>query len=725
MSDLATLSDAELMRRLKAARPAPGTAMRGQLGNPAEMSDADLLKALSGAAEQPAGETPLTPNWENLSERDRAMMTSAVRSGKGLEAFGTGAAKGLGDVGRGFGVLDQLSAEEKAKFDALAKQYPEATVGEITGQVAPWLVPGTMAARIGSLPVRALASAGLGGSEGFVVTKGQGGTNAEALGMAALGTGLGAGSEILGSVVNSGVRATGRALGLGDKPLLDRLGRPTAEFQAALDRAGIAFEDIGQTGLAEVKKLATGTDPDQAARFARFRSEGINPTAGQVTQDFAQQAREARLASMATGAEGEPLRQRLLDQSQQFEARVNSIIKDLGVSDDAGATIKEALSGRKKLVRKEKNALYAKMAETAPQVANAPILTDSIIEAIPTGATQRRISRLAPSQTGALDDLLVEFGLNQSPEAVEAFAKSGGVVSPLTLGNFEDFRQALNLIERTDQTGAISVLTGPIKTALDAEAELIDGAVRNSGLSDEGVLETLKGARQRVRELKTEFSPQSITGKLIDVKRDGVTPVIEASQVTKRLLSPATPIEDLGNTLNVLSKSGEKGAQAIRDLQAGVVMQALEAALKAPSRKTSGVQTIGGNQFAKALDAFGEDKLDLLFADNQTLLSRLKSLRQIALDIEPASAATPKGSAPVILDALKRFGRVPGVAPVVDLANFIIRAGADDRAVAKALKAKPEMKQIARQISDSYPSLANVIGLGVILNMDEEDAPQR
>ena len=686
------------------------------------MPTEDLLKLREGIATKYNAELQIRAQQEGAPSETYTPIGRVV---SGTKAAGQGVVKGLGDVARGVGILDQLSPEEKAKFDALTAKYPDATVGEIIGQVAPFLIPGTMAARIASLPVRALASAGIGASEGAIVTKGQGGTNAEAAGMAAVGAGLGAGSEMLAPVINRGVSAVGRALGLGSKPLIDNMGRPTAAFQDALARAGVSFEDISKTGLTEVRNMPNNINKDQAARFLRFKSEGITPTTGQVTQDFAQQSREARLGSMATGPEGEPLRQRLLDQSQQFESRVNDIVNRLGVSDDAGTTIKEALSGRKKLVRKEKNDLYAKMAEVAPEVASAPILTDSIIEAIPKGATQRRIKRLAASQGAALDDLIVEFGLNQSPDAIEAFAKSGGEITPLTLGNFEDFRQALNIIERSDQTGAIKVLTSPIKDALDQEASLIDDAVKNSGLSDTGVLETLTSARQRVRELKTDFSPQSITGRLVDVKRDGVTPVVEASQVTRKLLSPTAPIEDLRNTLNVLAKSGEKGAQAIKDLQAGVVMQALDAALKAPSRKTSGVQTISGNQFAKALDALGEDKLDLIFKGNQTLRLRLNSLRQIGLDMEPASAATPKGSAPVILDALKRFGRVPGVAPVVDVFNFVISAGADDRAVAKALRGKPELQKTARQIVDSYPSLASTIGLGAIINMDKENAPQR
>ncbi len=724
MSDLATLSDEELLRRIQESS---GGKFAPLGGNPSDMSDDDLLKVLGGTPTPTPVADPAKPKPPSMYDILGASIEGeGTMTPRGAAAMGRGAAKGLGDIGRGFGILEQMSQQERSEFDTFAKQNPEATVGEILGQVAPFLVPASMVSGVASLGARAAGMAGIGATEGYTVTRGQGGTQAESVFAGGIGASLGVGSEILGPILNRTVRAVSREFGLTkDAALLTREGKPTPEFQQALDKAGMSFNDIEQSALTEVKKLKSLSEPDQAARLARFRSEGIEPTAGQVTQDFAQQSKEARLVSMATGPDGEPLRQRLLDQSQQFERSVNDMVGKLGVPAKAGERIKAALTGREKLLRAEKNALYKQVSEAAPEVANAPILTDSIIEAIPPAATQRRIKRLAGAQADALDDLLVEFGLNQSPEAIEAFGKTGGNISPLTLGNFEDFRQAINLIERTDQTGAIKVLTGPIKEALDEEASLIDGVIKKTGLTDTGILDTLKQARSRVRDIKTDFSPQSIVGRLVDVKRDGVTPVIEASQVADKLLAPGTPIEHLDRVVTNLAKSGERGQQAMKDLQGAAILQALDAALKAPSRKTSGMQTIGGNQFAKSLDTIGEDKLAVLFKGNDQALNRLKGLRQIALDMEPASAATPKGSAPVILDALKRFGRVPIIAPVVDAVHFLISAGSDDRAVAKALRGRPEMIEQVRQISDTYPSLAAVLGLGAVLNMEKDNAPQR
>jgi len=724
VSDLSAMSDDELLalkRKLSGGPPAPGP----QTTDLSAMSDDELL-ALRAQLKPTTAPTAPYKAPSAMDILGASIEGEGFMTPRGAKAMARGTAKGLGDVGRGFGILEQMSPQERSEFDKFAKANPEATVGEVLGQVAPFLVPASLVAGVASLPIRAAGMSAIGATEGYTVTRGQGGTKTDSVVAGAIGAGLGLGSEVLLPILGRSAGAVARELGIASTvTLLTPDGLPTEVFRQALEKAGISFDDIQKTALTEVKKRFNRADPDQAARFTRFRSEGIKPTAGQVTQDFAQQSREARLMSMATGPEGEPLRQRALDNSLQFENSVKDLVSKLGVPDNAGTSIKDALTGRKKLLRAEKNALYKQVSEAAPEIANAPILTDSIIEAIPAAATQRRIKRLAGPQAEALDDLLVEFGLNQSPEAVELFTKSGGQVSPLTLGNFEDFRQAINLIERSDQTGSIKVITSPIKDALDEEAALIDGVIKKTGLTDTGILDTLKEARSRVREIKTDFSPQSIAGRLIDVKRDGVTPVIEASQAAAKLLSPGTPIEQLQRVMDNLAKSGERGTQAMKELQGSVILQALDNALKAPSRKTSGIQTMSGNQFAKTLDAMGEDKLRVLFAGNENALNRLKNLRQIALDMEPASAAVPKGSAPVILDALKRFGRMPGVAPFVDFTNFVIQAGADDRAVAKALRGRPEMREQARVLIDNYPSLASVLGVSAVLNMEEENAPQR
>lgn len=616
------------------------------------------------------------------------------------------------------GAVEDLRESSKVDVSIPFKDEPITVspvgIGEVFGEVLPFLPAGVGIGGIRALGWRVLASIGLGAAEGAAIVRGRGGDAGETTLAGGVG-GVAAGTveAFLPTFLRLGSRVF-RSLGRKPKgPLITSEGKPTPEFQAALDEVGASFDDLAEEAFTSVN--TPGVDPVQAARSARFTSEGIPATKGDITQDFAQQAREARLESMAAAEAGEPLRQFRLQQSQAFEGRVNELVEGLGVPPRAGESIKEALTGRKTLLRNEKNRLYKEAAEASPEVANLPLFTDSLIEALPDPRKARRLGRLAGNQMEALNDLLVEFGIDTSEEALQRF---DGEIVPLTLGNFEEFRAALNQIGRADTTGAANVAIQPLKEALDREAMLIDDQVKASGLADEGVLATLKEARSRVRQLHTEFSPESITGRMVNVRRDGVTPVLEASKISDKLLRPTTPIEHLERTLTSLRAAGAPGRKGIGDLQASVVLNALEAGLRAPTRKTSGTQTVSGTQFAKVLDKFGPDRLDMLFKGSPDALKTLRNLAQIGLDMTPTNAAVPKGSAPVILDAIKRIGRVPGLEDVLALGRIVIRAGGDSRAVRRALQAKPDIQATATLLTREFPTLASA--LGVVALVDEE-----
>lgn len=671
---------------------------------------------------------------EQQLDEERTRLFDEMNADLGtFERFAVGSGRGLTTLARGVGLAEPEDPATTQAFRQLSEDSPAAAIGEIVGEAVPFLAAAPLAGAglatgagralipaARTLAPRVLGSAALGATEGGIITRGQGGGTTETAIGAGAGGAIAGGLEVAFPVLSRVGRKVFERLGRTPRgPLLTEQGVPTPELQQALDETGTSFADLTEEAFAEVNR--EGVDPAQAARAARLRAQDIPATAGDVSQDFAQQATEQRLLSQASSEAGNPLRQLKLQQSEAFKSRVNELVDSLGVPDETGDTIKAALSGRKKLLRAEKNALYKEVADASPEVASIPLITDSIADAVPAKRELRRLSRLSGSQVDAAQDLLVEFGVDQSDEALEVFIKTGGEVTPLNVGNFEDFRQALNQIERADTTGAVKVVTGPVKRALDEEAELIDKHVTASGLGEEGVLSTLKEARQRVRQIKTEFSPQSITGRLIDVKRDGVSPVIEASKVSRELLRPTASIENLQRTLTSLRESGVGGQKAIKDMQASVVLNALEDALKAPSRKTDGIETVGGNQFAKSLSQFGDAKLKELFKGNDKALSRLTNLKQTALDISPAAAATPKGSAPVILDVLNRAGRLPGLAAVRDAVSFIVKAGADERAVTKALNARPVFKRTISALEQDLPALASALGVAGVTTVREDD----
>ena len=669
---------------------------------------------------------------EDIRREEKSKLEATVNEDlNAFQQFTIGAGRGLTNIARGVGLVNQESEFIKESIEAQEGLSTEA--GEVLGEAAPFLAAAPLAGAglvttggrvlipaLESQAAKVLGSAALGAVEGAVITKGRGGGITETLAGGGVGGVIGGTAEAVFPMLGRLGGALFTSLGLKAKgPLLTPDGVPTPEFQGVLDKTNTSFDDLTQNALDIVERQGKA-NPEEVARAARLESQGIPATKGDVSQDFSQQAQEQRLLSITGDEASEPLRQLKLEQSQAFESATNQLIDDLGVPSETGDSLKAVLSGDKKLLTKEKNALYKEMADAAPEVQSIPILTDTIIDALPDDRTLRRLSRISGNQVPAVKSLLVEFGIDRSEKSVADFVESGGEVIQLDVGNFDEFRQAINQIERSDVTGSTKVVTGDLKRALDEEADLVESAIAKAGITDEAVLAPLKAARAKVRQLKTEFSPESIVGKLIDVsRRDGVTPIIEASKVAQKLLAKNAPIEHLQRTLKILRRSGNGGQAAIQDLQASVVMNALENALKASSRKIDGVPTIGGNQFAKSLTDFGEDKLKELFKSNPKDLDRLLALKQSALDITPAAAATPKGSAPVILDLMKNAARIPGIAAARDLVLFIVKAGADERAVKRALDSKPELKRVASVIEQSYPSLAVSLGIAGISEEEE------
>jgi hypothetical protein len=525
-----------------------------------------------------------------------------------------------------------------------------------------------------------------------------------------------------------------KKLRLGKANLLDKSGRPGKELQKALDDVGVDFDSMtpeqvkelgsvgavsGETAIPGVKRGAPKVDAEARraetiARKSRFEELDIPFTEGDITGEFKQVSKEQRLLTQNAKEEvSAPLREAKAAQSAAFIDNVETVVNDLGGTAEGGEILKGALEGRLKLLKKEKNALYKEFAETSPETKNIPIITDTILEAVPPKNDVRRIRRLKPTEADAFSDLLVEFGIDKDAAKVDAFLKGGDDITPLDIGNIDDFRQGINLIERGDQTGTIKNITGPVKRALDNEADLVDQAARSAGVTDDSVLAPLKEARKKVVEIKQEFSPESITGKLIKIKKDGVTPVVEASKALDQILKKSAPIEFLERTLDTLNKSGPKGKTAIRSMQATIVLKALENALKNTTNTFRGVKQITPNQFVKAFNEFGDAKLNLLFKDNPKALADFRKLKGVAEDITPPAAAVPRGSAPIVLDLAQKLGQFPVVSQIKGMVELLAKVGDDPKTVKRAIEANPEFDKTRRIIVKELPELATVLGLGL------------
>lgn len=274
-----------------------------------ELSIGELQGILSGAVVQPTQQPTQesaqqvdapTPTGRGIAgqrvERERQAFLAKLpeerrqllESVTPFEALMIGAGKGVTDIGRGLGLVEPATPQEKASFKQLEEAHGAATAGEVAGQAAPFLLPGGAIARIPSTAARVAATTGLGAAEGGLIARGTG----QDVGQQFLSAGIGgtvAGALELGLPIigRAGGKIVRRVTGRGAQGALVRPdGTPTAELQNALNAEGVSFDDLVADSVKELRREAL--DPEQAARKAFLESQGLRgeaaPTRAQVSR---------------------------------------------------------------------------------------------------------------------------------------------------------------------------------------------------------------------------------------------------------------------------------------------------------------------------------------------------------------------------------------------------------------------------------------------------------
>ena len=632
-----------------------------------------------------------------------------------FRSFLVGMGKGFVDVGRGIGLVDEADATEKEAMAALAEERPYTSgAGEIVGQAAPFAIPGTAAGRIPSLAGRIAGGMATGALEGGVIAEGTGG---DAIESAGVGAAIGGLSEAIIPVVGRlGGKIVRKVTGRSPKgELIDSAGRPSPELSDALQKQGITFEQLTDDALEFIGVQKPGASAEQVARGARFAEAGVPITKGELTKEFAQQKSEQQLFESATAKEADRFRDFKLKQSQAIDKSLRGAFGDEFAQEETGELIKQALYGRKKLLRSQKNELYAQSAESAKEAGVVPIIDDAISDAIPDADTLEDLAITAPQAMKSLDQLLTKYGLK---EPSESMLDAGFEPKQLTVQNVERFRKSLNAIERGDNTGASSVAIGRIKSALDDEMDAVGNALKEKGFPKD-VFEPLIQARSIVRELKTEFEPRTLIGRIVDPKKDGITQQIEASKVYSKLSSKATPVEDVRRVVRSLSKA-EGGDQALAAMRSSVVLDLIDAGFGTNSRQVQGVKVFNPTAFKKRLSNIGEDKVMAIFGGDREAMKKLMDIDNIASDLIPPAGAVPKGSASAILDLVNRLGlgavsaKFPGASIVHGAIKQLAEPVKVGREVTKAIEATPDVAKARNMIEMTFPGIASALGISAI-----------
>lgn len=492
----------------------------------------------------------------------------------------------------------------------------------------------------------------------------------------------------------------------------------TPEAVVALRKSGFTDADLQEVVAA---------DPRQVERLERFQRQNIQATRGDITMDTAQRRAEQQLAETAQGEAAEQMRQLRVQQSQALQTNFEEMIDAYGIPEEVGQSIKEAVTSRKKIAKKDARNAYDALADAQGGAENIPILMPSFNEMpdLPGEKQMRRIKGADPKNYALLQDAMAEVGLSTDEKALARLAEDGVEPTALNIQNFEEFRKDLNVIRKNDEKGIMSPIIEPIIGELDRQIDIATDTLMTSG--DANIAEMAKDARSAWKGYKTEFDPKALTTKIIETKPRSSLPVTEVSQVYDAVTARSVPVEQVGRLMDSLEAQGGKGNRAIGHMQASVVMDVLDSGFKGSTNKIGDAPVFSGAAMSKRFfDPKFNQKIREVFRNNPEGYRQLEDLIRTAQDLTPGKLETVKGSGSVMLDianaiGLAKVGAIPGVNVMVEQMRDLSARSKNRQVLNRALKAQPDLELAASDLVQSFPMLGAALGIGYLSGFEEEE----
>lgn len=603
-----------------------------------------------------------------LSPERRAQLESIG----GLESLGIGAGKGLTDIARGVGLMPQETEAEKRAYQELKQLQPVTSgIGEAAGQSAPFLAPGLGVAGIASTPLRVAATAGLGATEGGVISRGQGGSLENQLLSAGIG-GTVAGALELGLPVigRLGGKLVRQLTGKTPKgAVVDAAGRPSQELVEALQKNGLEFDDLVQDAVTEIKGQVV--NPEQAARKAFLESQGIEPTRAQVTQlasDFMQQQELAKQTSRVKNA--------LQKQNATLTTRFNNAVLETGGRPDKPVnTVVDAITERATRLDNEINRLYQAARDTAPGEKN--IRFDNF---------DAMLKKLMPQNTAGGDRVSAIVGELKTQGILNS---KGKLVGKVDVEMAEQIRQLMNnLYDPSNPFGNIQLRM--LKEKLD------DDVFKSAGKDVFAQGRKAKAAFERdlMRSKLSKFDSRK-ANLVRDVLENKVNPDTFTNDV---VFSKRWRAEDLSQLKNYL-ETEDAGKAAFNDLRSETMDEIKNRAFS--GKDENGLQIISRDRLERALNSIGEEKMNVLFKPQEKKF--LNDMLKVTRMLEPVSGtALGEGPTGVAVNRLRQQLSKLGI--LSDIVDQIVISSNGKLAV----RAAPE--KVINPVSGS--ALRQAAGLG-------------
>lgn len=566
----------------------------------------------------------------------------------GLMRMGGIATKPLGEVAAGFadsiGLPKPETAQERVVGDATRLVAGSGGLIGAAGQVAklPGMA-GTVGAGLAANPVQQLSSAAGAGVMGGLSREG-GGTELQQ-----------AGSALIGGVVGGMAPGAANAALTAGRKLLNAGMTPQAmdiQISGALQRAGMDYSQVPERArqamraeMAGALKAGRELDPEAVRRLAEFRTLGVTPTRGMVTQDPVQITREMNLAKIgANSADGEL--QGLARVQNQNNARLIQVMNEQGASRgnaaQAGDALTSAVIGRREGLRSAEQAAWD-AAKASPGY-RAPV------SAQPLSAINAALGDegLMPFMNPTISRYMEAFQTGQQPFTPQAYRNLQSMLSrEVAKGGNEG--AAAGLAQRILRDADLR----PAGFA-DANNTLVTQGVAAGMRAADGAADDAISAVNRARQATRQAYAYEDSSPLVrSVLSGGASS--DPERIATRYIIGGTANE----ARDVLAQLGPQGSQVVKDALIANLKE------KALSGSADEVGKFSQSAFNRALNKIGDRKLSLLFTEDE--LGRLRMTGRVAsyAQNQPVGSAVNNSNSGslVVGQALDMLRNVPILGP--------------------------------------------------------------
>jgi hypothetical protein len=558
----------------------------------------------------------------------------------GPEAFLIGMGRGFTTVGRGLGLAEPETEQERQAIQALEEVQPTATVGgEIIGEAAPFIPLGMGANGLArTVGQRALATGATGALEGGTIAAGRGGDSAEVVQGALAGAAIGSGAELAFPVISRAGRSvyrrltgkTDEAASVADNLITPEGLNPDAAKQ--LEKEGIEIDDF-------LRETIDESDMSNDQRRAVFESLGLDPTQAQITRDkdlFRDQIEAARRSGEVTKA------------IERQEEILNSVAQ--GQLSEIGGTGARANASAS-------NAIIDKAVELDDEIGNLyQMARESTSDAknVRFTETAKALRQNAPSNELSGGIVQAIRGNMEQAGVLDGFKPSGRV----SVDQAEELRKTVNRLSRSASPEG-KYIAGQIKDALDKDALQASGEdfykqARKAKFDFEKGLST---------ETKSKFGKRS-TSLVRDILEEKIPEDKIADKViTRGSKYDAKSLKELKNYLQTGTEGQiAQGSQAWNDIRANAFDRILSDAFRG-SVDAQGNKYLSRAGLEKGFKQIGPDKMSVLFSPKE--MSFLRKLAQVSAlkEAPPMVGVSPSGPAIERLQqtVLDGFSRIPGL----------------------------------------------------------------